>query len=103
MDADPNTLTRYLEWVLVALEDIKETTIVRVRNIGHWRLNSGGQISLPALFLLLGKEYTAYDLMRWYIHAGKLVKGRDHSTGSEDHIAAGAERLRYFGHRGHRN
>ena len=70
--------------------------------VGHWRLD-GKAMSLPFLFLKLGRGFTAYDLMRWYVHARKFVKTRDHSLGSQEHQEASHERLRHFGHWGYRN
>ena len=85
--------------MLPAVRQLQRTTIIaKATNpdvFGHWRLN-GGMCSLLVLFVTHGENFTAYDLMRWYVHAATIVKKRDRQHGSADVRAAAKERKRNY-------
>ena len=88
----------------VDLVAVGNTTILRSEpgNSGHWRL-SGGAVSLPMLFDAFDKEFTVSEIMLWYSNAPKVLRKKQHAWGSPECRAAAYQRLKTYGHYGHRD
>ena len=72
------------------------TVLCRHAQGGHWRRKAHVTV-LAKLFWDLGDQYTAQELLFWWIHAKKTVKKRDHPTGSPERIEAAALRKKEWG------
>ena len=96
-------------WALPQLQEMSQTMILRVitdstgQCRGRDRLEYGGVTTLPQLFFDHCEDFTAYELMHWWTNVDKLVKVRDHPSGSQDHQDSAAERLRTNHRRGHQD
>ncbi len=84
----------------VDVHELGSTTVLRFPRdgVGHWRRQAKVTV-LARLFYDLGKEYTAQELLWWWLHAYKIVKKREHST-VPDRQAAAQIRKKKFGHYG---
>ena len=63
---------------------------------GHYR-RAGKWITLAELLLAIGSTHSLMDIYFWYYHAQRLVRKRDHPTGSVDHEDAARLRKKELG------
>ena len=82
------------------VESFGDTTLLRRHaQGGHWRRTAHVTV-LAKLFWDLGQQYTAQELVFWWIHAKKIVKKREHPTSSPERTEASKLKKEKCGGRG---
>ena len=82
------------------VESFGDTTLLRRHDQrGHWRRKAHVTV-LAKLIWDLGQQYTAQELVFWWVHAKKIVKKREHPTSSPERTEASKLKKENFGGRG---
>ncbi len=80
----------------VDVHELGSTTMLRLRSdgVGHWRRQAKVTV-LARLFYDIGKEYTAQELLWWWLHAKKIVRKREQPTVPDRQAAGRLKHERY--------